>query len=272
MLDLSDRQNVFYWQTDRNLTSEDFNKIFLKRHETPIEELVKVLKNGIKSTPVSSLEIIPIDENVVKGNVNIVRKVNINERQYVVRMHPKGVRNGYFYVEKVALSLAEEHNLPVPQVLEIHESKNENDMDFMLMSAVSGVTMDVYLSKNKADEENLLFNAGVVMAKLHKIQVNGFGCFDNQIAQKENRLIGLHKTNKEFMLTALEENLQRLITLSVSTPKQVDDMRKIMDKYTFEPVEKPVIVHNDFADWNLLTDGKVITGIWIGMSVVEEIQ
>lgn len=260
-IDLSDRENCFYWQTDRSLTPQDYDTIFLKRHNTPMQNLITILKNGIQSISADSLEIIPADENVVKGNVNIVRKVLINGKQYIVRMHPKGVKNGYFYVEKVALDIAHKHGLPVPQILEVHMATNENDMDFILMSVSEGATMDTFLAKDKSDEQSLVFHAGVIMAKIHNIQVEGFGSFDNQIAKKEERLVGLHKTNKAFILTALEENLQRLVTLSVSTPEQTDQMRKIMEKYTFEPTSGPILLHNDFADWNLLTDGKMITGI-----------
>lgn len=260
-IDLSDRTNCFYWQTDRNLSPEDFKEIFLKRHQTSDTDIVEVLKNGITSLSAESLELVPADENVIKGNVNIVRKIRLKGKEYVVRMHPKSVKNGYFFVEKIALMLAEKHNLPVPQILEVHEASDENDMDFILMSVSQGMTMDTYLSKDNSHELELLFNAGATMAKLHDIHVNGFGPFDNQVAKKEKRLLGLHKTNKEFILIALEENLQRLVNLSVSTHEQTNEMRDIMNAYVFEPLTSPVMVHNDFADWNLLTDGKIVTGI-----------
>lgn len=261
MIDLSSRQNCFYWQTDRDLTPEDFEQIFLKRHQITDDEIVSILKNGIKSLHVGTVSLIPADENVVKGNVNIVRKVMINDSEYVVRMHPKGVKNGYFYVEKLLLKAAKEHGLPVPEILEVHEAVDENDMDFVLMTVSIGMTLDVFLSKDTSNEESLLAAAGRLMAKIHRIHVEGFGFFNNHVAKTEGKLIGLHKTNKEFMMTALEENLERLVKLAVSTPEEVGRMRKIMEEYSFEPKGGPVIVHNDFADWNMLTDGKSITGI-----------
>lgn len=261
MIDLTNRQNCFYWQTDRDLSPENFEKIFLNRHQISDAELIAILKRDISLFPTNSLKLIPADENVVKGNVNIVRKVIINEKEYVVRMHPKGVKNGYFYVEKTALEIAQQHNLPVPEILEVHEAENEEDMDFVLMTSAPGVTMDVFLSKDKENEADLLQAAGIMMAKLHQITVEGFGCFDNEIAKNENKLTGFHKTNKEFIQTALDENLQRLIRLSVSTEADVKRMKNVMEKYSFEPLEGPVMVHNDFADWNLLTDGKAITGV-----------
>ncbi|HYK08229.1 MAG TPA: aminoglycoside phosphotransferase family protein [Candidatus Eisenbacteria bacterium] len=261
MLDLTDRTRCFYWQTDRQLSPNDYLRIFLKRHDFPQEELTRVLKNDIHSLPTDTLQLIPADENVVKGNVNIVRKISINGTQYVVRVHPKGVKNGYFYVEKVALDLAKQHGLPVPEILEIHEAENDNDMDLALMSVVEGNTMDVLLSKDNSPEKALLFQAGTLMAKVHDIRVDGFGFFDNTIAKKENKLIGIHKTNNEFIHVALEENLQRLVALSVSTQQEVQKMQDIMDTYSFESVDGARIVHNDFADWNLLTNGTEITGI-----------
>lgn len=259
-LDLSNRQNVFYWQTDREITPEDFDRIFLKRHRVQDEELLTIVKNGIHSISINAIELIPADENVIKGNVNIVRKVLINGKEYVVRMHPKEVKNGYFYVEKLILDKAKAHGLPVPQILEIHEATDGNDMDFILMTVAPGITMDVHLSKDNSKEDELLFNVGATMAKVHKINVSGFGPFDNEKA-KRGILVGLHKTNMDFMKTALEENLQRLINLSVSTAEDVGTMQKIMGYYSFEPENDPVLIHNDFADWNLLTDGKAITGI-----------
>lgn len=259
-IDLSNRQHVFYWQTDREISPEAFDRIFLKRHRVSDEELLSILKQGIQSIPLESIELIPADENVVKGNVNIVRKVRMNGQEYVVRMHPKEVKNGYFYVEKLILDLAKQHNLPVPQILEIHEAVSDEDMDFILMTVAPGSTMDVFLSKDTSHEKELLFSAGATLAKIHEIPVEGFGPFDNKKA-KAGELVGLQTTNMDLIKTALTENFQRLIKLSVSTAEEVKIMQSIMNSYSFEPINGSRLVHNDFADWNLLTDGKTITGI-----------
>lgn len=262
MLDLTDRIYCFYWQTDRKLSGEDYVRIFLRRHETSSDEITKILLEGITSIKhISGIKIHEPDPNVLKGNVNIVRKVEMNGRLYIVRMHPKGVKNGYFYAEKTALDLCIKENLPVPQVLEIHEARDENDMDFMLLTVSSGINMDIYLNEHKDREEDLLVDAGKQMAALHNIRVRNFGFFDNQIAKEKYMLVGLHKRYNDFIWTGLEENLQRLITLNVLQKPQADSMKKVFEVMDFEPVDSPRLIHNDFADWNLLTDGKRITGI-----------
>ena len=83
MIDLTNRQNCFYWQTDRDLSPEDYKRIFLNRHETSTSILTNVLLKGITVIPkIKSIKIVSADEYVVKGNVNIVRKVLIDGITY----------------------------------------------------------------------------------------------------------------------------------------------------------------------------------------------
>ena len=262
MLDLTDRKNCFYWQTDRNLSSEDYVRIFLKQHEVSKEELISILCEGITTIPnIRTIEVDDPDENVTRGNVNIVRKVRINDRSYVVRMHPKEVKNGYFYVEKVAHDLAIQAGLPVATILGVHEAKSVDDMDFVLMSVLPGVTLDNYLLKDKTNEEELLYKAGALMAQIHTIKVEGLGPFNNEIAKTKQKLVGLHANYHDFIWAGLEENLQRLVSLGVIDGTQAQSMKTVFEKMNYEPLESPRLIHNDMADWNLLTDGKTITGI-----------
>ena len=262
MIDLTDRKNIFYWQTDRVLSGEDYVRIFLKRHDVPDNELIDVLNKGITAiSGTKHISIEPTDENVLKGNVNIVRKVTINNQKYIVRIHPKGVKNGYFFVEKIALDQARVHGVPTPKVLDVHVATNEKDMDFMLFSVCPGINMDVFLNNDKSQESLLLFDSGVNMAKIHEVKVKGFGAFDNTIAKNSNTLVGLHKSYLDFIHTGLDGNLNRLVTFNILDSKRANAMRNVFDTHDYEPLDGPRLIHNDFADWNLLTDGSKITGV-----------
>jgi len=261
MIDLSDRSNSFYWQTDRKLDVEDFDRIFLKRHSVPDKKLEQILRDGITTiAPITRIEFEVADENVKKGNVNIVRKVKINGKEYVARMHPLGVKNGYFYVEKLVLDLTRENGLLVPQILEIHEARDENDMDFILMTVSHGSTMDVFLSGDKSKETQLLIDCGKKMAQIHKISVSGYGSFNN-VEAKHGKLHGLHASYHDFIHVGLDENLDRLTRFEILSDSQAKQMKAIFTENNFEPMSGPRLIHNDFADWNLLTDGNEITAI-----------
>ena len=224
--------------------------------------LANILTRGITGLgAIHTLTFIPPDESILKGNVNIVRKVIINGTTYVVRMHPPGVKNGYFFVEQQALLRAAATGVPVPNVLEIHEAHGENDMDFMLLSASPGVTMDVSLGRDKTKEDTLLIKCGKLMADIHAIHVEGYGAFDNGIAKQKHRLVGLHKTYNAFIHAGLDENLKRLVTYDIMTPAQADSIAGVFAAHAYEPHDGPRLIHNDFADWNLLTNGEAITAV-----------
>lgn len=262
MIDLTNRKDCFYWQTDRNLSPEDYERIFLHRHELSTRIIINILRQGTTVIPkIKSVKIISPDENVIKGNVNIVRKVLINGKDYVVRMHPRGVKNGYFYVEQQALLETNLFKVPAPKILEVHEARDENDMDFVIMTTSPGVTMDILLQKDKLPENTLLIDCGKKMARIHKIEVEGFGPFDNKIAKFQKKLIGLHKTYNDFIHVGLQENLERLVKYKIVNKYQANNMYKVFKDHSYEPEDKPRLIHNDFADWNLLTDGKKITGV-----------
>lgn len=262
MIDLTDRTRCFYWQTDRSLSPEDYDRIFLHRHEVSTTTIIDVLKHGIITIPrIQSLEVISPDENVLKGNVNIVRKVLINGTTYVVRMHPRGVKNGYFYAEQLALVQAAIAGVPVPKILEVHEARDESDMDFALMTSSVGITLDILLERDRSPEDILLVDCGRLMAKIHTVKVDEFGPFDNNTAKREKRLVGLHATYNDFIHTGLQENLERLVIYKILNQPQANSLRSVFDTHTFEPTNGPRLIHNDFADWNLLTDAKTITAV-----------
>lgn len=98
------------------------------------------------------------------------------------------------------------------------------------------------------------------MARLHKIKLSGFGPFDNEIAKIGN-LRGLHRSLKEALNAGLEENLERLINYNILTKEIADKMHNLFIDNEILDSKVSVLIHNDFADWNLLTDGEKIIGI-----------
>ena len=109
-------------------------------------------------------------------------------------------------------------------------------------------------------EEQLVIEIGKTMAKLHKIKTNGFGPFDNEQAKNGN-LKGKHQSLKDSINAGLEENLERLVTYNILTKEIADKMKTLFDDNELLNSDISVLIHNDFADWNLLTDGSTISGI-----------
>lgn len=259
---ISDRSDCFYWQTDRKISAEEASMIWKDRHSAIAnEELLEKINTNLIEDKLSY--IIPFDENAQTslGNVNSIR-VGVLEsgKEVIIRCHPKGIRNGYFFVESLASKIALENGIPAYQTYCIHELENQSDISYQVIEKLAGDTIQFYLKEHPEKEEQLVIEMGKTMARLHKIKTNGFGPFDNEQAKNGN-LKGIHKTLKDSINAGLEENLERLVKYNILTKEVADKMKSLFEDNELFHSDVSVLIHNDFADWNLLTDGNTITGV-----------
>ena len=99
------------------------------------------------------------------------------------------------------------------------------------------------------------------MPRLHQVQVDGFGAFDNERA-KSGELVGLHRTFGDAVRAGLPFNLDVLTKEGILTTEQAQSVTTLFSSDNpLLDVRQAILVHNDFADWNLLTDGDDVTGI-----------
>lgn len=259
---ISDRSDCFYWQTDRKISAEEAAMIWKDRHSAISNgELLDKINAELKDDKLAYIK--PFDENAQTslGNVNSIR-VGVLEsgKEVIIRCHPKGVRNGYFYAESLASQIALDNGLPAYKTYLIHELEGEEDISYQVIEKLNGDTVQFCLKEHPEKEEQLVIEMGKTMARLHKIKVNGFGPFDNEQAKNGN-LKGIHKLLKDSINAGLEENLERLVTYNILTKEVAEKMKKLFDDNELLNSDMSVLIHNDFADWNLLTDGNTITGI-----------
>ena len=233
-IDLSDRKNMFYWQTNRPLTAQETKRVFMDRHDN-IDVLIlkKMVDSGMKGAGFSGAdtkfeESAPI---IRSGSVNSVIPILLRSgRKIVLRIHPKNVKNGYFWVEKVATSLALKKSIPTYETLFVDDSQENVPFDFMILSAVNGQPMKNFNPFTPDLEKKLVMETGKYAALIHSITPNGFGFFSNQIAQKEHKLVGYCTSFKEHLFAAMEEDLRFLIDNSVLNSIQHKNIGTLFNK------------------------------------------
>lgn len=260
---IADRSDVFYWQTDRAVEPEAAGHIWADRHRYFTDaELVERANAILGDDLLESIE--PLDTNAQTnlGNVNSVRAGHlVSGRNVIVRSHPKGVTNGYFHAEATAAYIAKQSGLPSYDTLAVHDFKGGDDFAFQVIEKLPGTAITKWLEAHPESEDVLLPQIGKAMAQLHRIKVEGYGPFDNSAA-KDGALVGIHKTLAEAMRAGLPFNLSVLNEQGILTSEQSAAITKLfLDGNPLLASLGGVLVHNDFADWNLLTDGQDITGI-----------
>jgi Ser/Thr protein kinase RdoA (MazF antagonist) len=260
---IADRSDVFYWQTDRAVDPEDAGHIWADRHryftDPELIERVNTVLNGDKLTAIEPLD---LEAQTNLGNVNSVRVGDLaSGKEVIIRCHPKGVRNGYFHTEAVAAHKAKEAGLPSYDTLAVHDYQGGDDFAFHVLDKLPGAAIKKWLESHPEDEAKLLTQIGKMMARLHQVNVDGFGPFDNERA-KGGELVGLHQTFGEAVRAGLPFNLEVLVKEGTLGAEQGAAITKLFgDGNSLLNVPQAVLVHNDFADWNLLTDGHDVTGI-----------
>jgi Ser/Thr protein kinase RdoA (MazF antagonist) len=260
---IAERSDVFYWQTDRAVEPEDAGHIWADRHRYFTDgELVETVNTALGEDKLTAIEPLDLDAQTNLGNVNSVRVgILASGKEVIIRCHPKGVLNGYFHAEATAAHKAKEAGLPSFDTLAVHDYEGGDDFAFHVLEKLSGTAIKKWLEAHPDDETTLLPQVGKMMARLHQVEVDGFGPFDNERA-KDGELVGLHQTFGEAVRAGLPFNLDVLTKESVLTAEQTTAINKLFgDDNPLLATAKAVLVHNDFADWNLLTDGKDVTGI-----------
>ena len=265
-IDLSNRNNMFYWQTNRPLTAEETKKIFIERHEKLDKKtLEQIVRYGMKSAGyrAKDTQISNVKEIIRQGSVNSVIPILLQSgRKIILRIHPKGVKNGYFWVEKVATTLAKKKGVPTYETIFIDDSQRVVPFDFMITSAVKGKPMQDVNFSNRKLEKKLVVETGKNAALIHKIKLAGFGFFINQVAKTYQTLQGQYSSFKEHIFAALFIDLKFLVDNNVVTQVQSKDVEKLFKKSgSLMTCKQGSLIHNDIADWNELSDGKSVTGI-----------
>ncbi len=160
------------------------------------------------------------------------------------------------------------------EVREIWQDKHRGISNEELIEKVNkSLKGDKLISINDVDknaQENLGFinsvrvgilETGKMMRKMHGLKVKGFGSFDNEKA-KLGKLECLHSSLADFVNCGLKNNLLTLVKYKTITEEQQSKILKLFSKDNLLlDCEQSVLIHNDFVDWNLLTDGNTITGI-----------
>jgi len=260
---ITDRHNVFYWQTDRAITPQEAGAIWADRHSYfSDQDIIEAVNAELADDKLVSLEPLDTEAQTSLGNINSVRVGALaSGKGVVIRCHPRGVRNGYFYVEALVAQKALDIGLPAYRTLAIHDMQSADDFSFQVCEKVEGVSMAFWVRDHAEDEAKLTFDIGVKMARLHKIQVDGFGPFDNAKA-KQGVLAGLHPTYAKAVRAGLAFNLEELVKREILTQVQADAVDKLLQEDNpLLACKQAVLIHNDMADWNVVTNGKEIVGL-----------
>jgi Ser/Thr protein kinase RdoA (MazF antagonist) len=254
---------MFYWQVDRKITPSQIKNIFLDRKSLfdPIltkKAIVYAMIASGKSAEQS--QVVDIGKPISFGSINNAVPATIADgTEIIIRMHPHEVKNGYFWVEKLAAKKAMDAGAPSFRTYFIYDDRRKFDFDFMVMERLPGKTMQSLWPIEKELDARLIKETGKNMALIHTVKTDGFGFFSNSKAKNDNKLIGQYNNFAGHFFSSFEENLKSLVDYRVVDTEKSRRIKRIFDNNVgLLKIKKASLIHNDVADWNeLVYDGHI---------------
>lgn len=255
-LDISSRAHSFYWQTDRQISELQVKHIFQDRHSFFDE---KSARRAIELS--MGKKVISMIPPIRSGSINSVIKATLDDGvEVIMRMHPNGLKNGYFWAEKAVADAARRIGVPTYRTYAIGDTKEHVPFDYMIISCEPGKNIHNSGPYDKSVQKTIVQDTGKLLALTHSVHTEKYGFFDNVVAKKTGDLRGIHEQWRDHIHSSLDTNLAYLTQKNSISNGEREIINNIFAAHEPEiSCDSPRLIHNDMADWNALTDGKKIT-------------
>ena len=171
------------------------------------------------------------------------------------------------HLERWAAGQARTAGVPVADVIHVDTSRAEVPFDFQVVSELPGTTLRAY-DQDGASLEPLLEMLGGVVARLHGVEMRGFGLIDTQPLLDgggppgPERPGGTAATWHEYIQRQLDAHLEACLRAGDLRPDAACRARELLtdgDLYPADP--SPALLHGDLGNHNVLTDGTAVTAL-----------
>lgn len=113
-----------------------------------------------------------------------------------------------------------QREIPVPEIIHYENFNEQLNRSFMIVSQIPGTSLGaVKDSLNTSELQHILFDAGVALAKINSIPLEGFGWIERD-GSAINKVKGMYGTYREFVMGELEGKAEALLEKKVITDDQ----------------------------------------------------
>lgn len=253
------RQKVFYPKTETELPDKEL--IGLRRRYDRFDkdaELRRICKFIFNQEPISYKKI------VAWGLDHLLYDVRLPDRRIVIRINNTSVGDHYFEVEHLVYQTLIKKKIQSCKVHAVEKRGRHFPYDFIILDRLLVGDLEALLEKgyySKKQEVGLVVKSGALLRKIHRIPTKNYGFFDPGAADK-GKFVGIKHSWEDYLFTALKENVGSMVKLGYISSKKARDISKAMAGYkNFLQDVKPVLLHGDYCDHNIIVSGERITGV-----------
>ncbi|MDE1874171.1 MAG: aminoglycoside phosphotransferase family protein [Candidatus Micrarchaeota archaeon] len=165
-------------------------------------------------------------------------------------------------VEKMVTGDVASLGVPTNTVRFVDVTRKKFPFDYQIEEMLRGQDLEDHFKGDKKTYDEMSFQLGSLVAKIHTLEYPGFGRFDFESALR-GELRGSKTTFYEYVTVRLDSDLEYLRAAKLITAAISD---KILDAFQERKqiinIKQGVLVHHDLADHNIMFEGAMITGIF----------
>jgi aminoglycoside phosphotransferase (APT) family kinase protein len=234
------RENIFYWKCDNALTAEDQKRLYLQsKYDSDMERIAHDIATDFFHSAPDALQALGVEGNHF---VYLVEKAG---QKAILRTDDGRTQDDYLGVESRVMELARKNGIPVPELYGTDVSLTRFPVRFQLMEFVEAPSLATLAQQHAIDRHKIALECGRILGRLHSIPIPGYGFF-----RTGAELRGIDSSPAAYFNKRLEDHLAYL-----ETHRLLDTERARMLISRALPLldDIPgVLLHRDFAFWNLL--------------------
>jgi len=250
-------RDVFYPVAHR--TSSEFSKLKSRYQTFDSSVVTKIFRDTLGLTVVSiekpeswATSHIIYDVTVKELAIPLLFRANVgtDEPEYSLK------------IEHIISQQLTKLGVPGPHVLAVDISRKQYPFDFQIQEVLPGYDLESGFGGTKEEYDRMSYALGKYIALYGQLSFDGFGLFDVNHIEKMSDLRGTKKTFYEFLTASLSDDLTHIVTGNLIDENVKEKILGIFE--TYKPViqvDRGVLVHNDLADHNLMSNGTTITGV-----------
>ena len=242
------REGIFYWKCDRPLDAEAKRQSYSAGHyEGEVLAAAQAIAEAFAGGALPPLVRLAVD-----GNHGAFRFACAG-REYVLRCDDGRGNDDYLLAESAVLAVLRERGLSVPAVHATDVSRDRHPLRYQIIDFCPQPPLLEHLRAGYLDKPAMAAQMADFLAELHRCQLPGFGFIDTQRLAGSGELHGSLARWSDYFDTCLDRHTAYLRDHAVLPAGTLDHMLAVFSRERgLLEVDRGVLLHRDFAWWNIL--------------------
>lgn len=242
------RKGVFYWKCDCGLSREEKQRsYFANKYDERTVAAARAAAGDFAGADDVDFEHLAVDGN------HFAYRFRHDDRSYFLRTDNGPGEDDYMLAESAVLELLSSRGLPVPRVYRTNVDRDRHPFRYQILDFYESPALIHHFREGTLDAAAIAAQSGHFLARLHELSFPGFGFVDTRALAATGEIRGLDASWAEYFHTRLGRHLGYLQAHALLSDRDLGRVETVLARHReVLDLEQGVLLHRDFALWNIL--------------------